>query len=102
MEDFPTFIQTGTHPIIVMKDSHPDRNASYHSDERFQHLHLTYSSEGHALTSDLVGTESYTLVRMAPSPRLSYLVTDQVPPLSRRAAVALTSILLDRMASTHI
>ena len=33
-----TSIQTGTHPIIVMEDSHPDRNTSYHSDERFQHL----------------------------------------------------------------
>ena len=36
-------------------------------------------SEGCALTSDLVGTKSYTLTRMAPSPRLSYLVTEQVP-----------------------
>ena len=95
-------IQTGTHPITVMEDSHPDKNTSYHSDERFQHLHLTYSSEGHALTSDLAGTKSYTLVRMAPSPRLSYLVTNQAPPLSLRVAVALTSVLLDRMASTHI
>ena len=65
-----------------MEDSHPDKNTSYHSDERFQHLHLTYSSEGHALTSDLVGTESYTLVKMAPSPRMSYLVMDQVYSLS--------------------
>ena len=55
-----------------------------------------------ALTSDLVGTKSYTLAIMAPNPRLSYLVTDQAPPLSRRVAVALTSILLDRMANTHI
>ena len=39
---------------------------------------------------------------MAPGPRLSYLVTDQVPPLSSRMAVSLTSVLLDRMASTHI
>ena len=59
-------------------------------------------SKGRALTSDLVGTKSYTLVRMAPSPRLSYLVTDQAPPFSRRMAVSLTYILLDRMASTHI
>ena len=58
--------------------------------------------EGLTLTSDLVGTESYTLVRMAPSPRLSYLVTDQVPPLSQRVEVALTYVLLDRMANTHI
>ena len=35
---------------------------------------------------------------MAPSPRLSYLVTDQVPPFSRRMAVALTSDLLVKMA----
>ena len=67
-----------------------------------QHLHLTYSLEGHALTSDLVGTKSYTLIRMAPSLGVSYLVTDQVPPLSWRVAVALTSDLLIRMASTHI
>ena len=80
-----------------MLESHPA-----HSDRIFLHLHLTYSSEGHALTSDLVGTESYTLVRMPPSLRLSYLVMDQVSPLSRRVAVAVTSILLDRMASTHI
>ena len=67
-----------------------------------QHSHLTYSSERHALTYDLVGTKSYTLIKMAPSPRMSYLVTDQVPPLSRRVAVALTSNLLIIMASTHI
>ena len=70
--------------------------------KRLQHLHLTYSSERHALTSDLVGTKSYTLMRMAPSHRLSYLVMNQVPPLSRRVVVALTSDLLVRMASTHI
>ena len=35
---------------------------------------------------------------MAPSPRLSYLVTDQVPPFSQRMVVALTSDLLIRMA----
>ena len=35
---------------------------------------------------------------MAPSPRLSYLVTDQVPPFSQRMAIALTSDLLSRMA----
>ena len=45
-------------------------------EEPIQHACL----EGRALTSDLVGTNSYILVRMAPSPRLSYLVTDQVPP----------------------
>ena len=80
----------------------PGWNHIRHNEEIFLHLHLTYSLEGNALTSDLAGTESYTLVRMAPSPRLSYLVTDQVPPLSWRVAVSLTSILLDRMASTHI
>ena len=62
-----------------------------------------------ALTSDLVGTESYTLVKMAPSPRLSYLVTEQVPPFSPRMEFALISDLvgnksytLTRMACTHI
>ena len=45
-------------------------------EEPIQHV----CSKGRALTYDLVGTKSYTLVRMAPSPRLSYLVTDQVPP----------------------
>ena len=71
--------------------SHQGQNHIRHTEERFC-----------ALTYDMVGTESYTLVRMAPSPRLSYLVTDQAPPLSLRVAVALTSVLLDRMASTHI
>ena len=70
---------------------------------------MTYLSEWHALTYDLVGTKSYTLIIMAPSPRLSYLVTDQVPPFSRRMAVALIpdlvgnkSYTLTRMACTHI
>ena len=35
---------------------------------------------------------------MVPSPRLSYLVTDQVPPSSQRMVVALTSDLLIKMA----
>ena len=39
---------------------------------------------------------------MAPSPRLSYLVTDQVPPFSQRMVVALTFDLLIKMASTRI
>ena len=85
-------------------ESHPS-----HNDGKALHLHLTWYepnptplSEGHVLTSELVGTKSYTLIRMAPSPRLSYLVMDQVPPLSWRVAVALTSVLLDRMANTHI
>ena len=81
---------------------HPGWNHIRHNEEIFLHLHLTYSSKGHALTSDLAGTESCTLVRMAPNPRLSYLVTDQVPPSSQRMAVALTSNLLVRMANTHI
>ena len=55
---------------------------TYLLERHAQHLDLTYSSKRHALTSDLVGTKSYTLIKMAPSPRLSYLVTDQVPPLS--------------------
>ena len=46
--------------------------------------------------------QSYSHIRMSPGPRLSYLVTDQVPPFSRRMAVSLTSVLLDRMAITHI
>ena len=58
--------------------------------------------EWNALTSDLEGTKSSTLVRKAPSPRLSYLVTDQAPPLSQRVVIALTSVLIDRMANTHI
>ena len=70
--------------------------------KRLQHLHLTYLSEMHALTSDLVGTKSYTLIIMAPSPRLSYLVTDEVHPFSQRMEVALTSDLLVRMDNTHI
>ena len=80
-----------------------------HNDGKALQLHLTWyepnptpSSEGHALTSDLVGIKSYTLVRMAPSPRLSYLVTNQVPPLSQGVEVSLTPDLLIRMASTHI
>ena len=67
------------------------------------------SLERLALTCDLEGTKSSTLARKAPSPRLSYLVMDQVPPFSRRMAVALISDLvgnksytLARMAYTHI
>ena len=88
---------------------HPGWNHIRHNEEIFLHLHLTYSSERHALTSDLVGTKSYTLIRMAPSPRLSYLVTDQVPPFSWRMEITLTSDLvgtksytLVKMACTHI
>ena len=78
-------------PLIMMGDSHPGRN---HICSQWWKIFV--------LTSNLVGTESYTLVRMAPSPWLSYMVTDHAPPLSRRVAIALTSILLDRMANTHI
>ena len=70
---------------------------------------MTYSSERHGLTSDLVGTKSYTLIKMAPNPRLSYLVIDKVPPFSWKMAVALISDLvgtksytLIRMTCTHI
>ena len=59
-------------------------------------------SQRRALTSDLVGTKSCTLVRMALSPRLIYLVIDQASPFSRRMAVVLTSVLLNIMSSTHI
>ena len=41
------FTQAGATSATMMEDSHPDKNTSYHSDERFQHLHLTYSSERH-------------------------------------------------------
>ena len=58
--------------------------------------------EWHALTSELEVTKSSTLIRKAPNPKLSYLVMDQVPPLSQRVEISLTSVLLDRMASTHI
>ena len=84
--------------------------------------------KGSALTYDLVGTKSYTLVRRActhiwpirnwilhpcqngPSPRLSYLVMDQVPPFSpRRMVVSLISDLVgnksytfSKKAYTHI
>ena len=44
-------------------------------------------SEGHALTSDLVRTKSYTLARMAPGTRLSYLVMDHVPALSQSGSL---------------
>ena len=84
--------------------------------KRLQHLYLTWketspppSPERLALTSDLEGTKSSTLSRKALNPKLSYLVTDQVPPFSQRMAVALISDLvgnksytLARMACTHI
>ena len=46
--------------------------------------------------------QSYHHIRMASSPRLSYLVTNQVPPFFRRMVVSLTYVLLDRMANTYI
>ena len=84
--------------------------------KRLQHLYLTWketspppSPERLALTSDLEGTESSHHDKMAPSPRLSYLVMDQVPPFSWRMEVALISDLVGnksytiaRMACTHI
>ncbi len=110
VEDFSTFIQTRTNPITVMKDSHPDKNQSYHSGGRFPALtsiqtrtHPITVMERLALTSDPTRTHLRSHIRMAPSPpRLSYMVTDHAPPLSRRVAISLTSVLLDRMASTHI
>ena len=120
VEDFSTYIwptrqkgpsiQTRTHPITVMEDSHPDKNQSYHSGGRFPALtsiqtrtHPITVMERLALTSDPTRTHLRSHIRMAPSPpRLSYMVTDHAPPLSRRVAIALTSVLLDRMASTHI
>ena len=62
-----------------------------------------------SLTSAMEGIESSHHDRMAPIPRLSYLVMDQVPPFSQRMAVALISDLvgnksytLARMTYTHI
>ena len=62
-----------------------------------------------ALTSDMEGTKSSHHDRMAPSSRLNYLVTDQVPPFSQRMAISLISYVvgnksytLTRMACTHI
>ena len=48
----------------------------------------------------MVGTKSYTLARMAPSPRVSYLVTDQVPPFSQRMGVSLISDLVGTKSYT--
>ena len=82
---------------------------SSHHRQKGLHSHLTWKElnpltmiEWPGLTSDMEGTEYSHHDRMAPSPRLSYLVMNQVPPLSQRVAVALTSFLLNRMASTHI
>ena len=100
--------QAGTTSATLMEDSQPGWNHNQHNDERTMFFpprsepHPPHGRKICALTSDLVGTESYTLVRMAPSPWLSYMVTDHAPPLSRRVAIALTSVLLDRMASTYI
>ena len=90
----------------------PARQNGYES----QHSYLTWKElnpltmiEWPTLTSDMEGTKSSHHERMAPSPILSYLVTDQVPPFSWRMAVAIISDLvgnksytLARMACTHI
>ena len=56
--------------------------------------------EGLALTSNHEGTHPSNHIRMAPSPQLRYLVTDQASNL--RMEVALISDLLIGMANTHI
>ena len=56
-------------------------------------LHLSYSIEWPALTSDMEGTKSFSHEQNG-----SALTSD----LLVRMAVALTSVLLDRMANTHI
>ena len=68
-----TFIQAGTHP------SHSDEKAIHLHPSMREHILLTVM-EGLALTSDHEGTHPSNHIRMAPSPRLSYLVIDQVPP----------------------
>ena len=87
-----------------------------HHHQKGLHSHLTWKelnpltmTECPALTSNMEGTKSSHHDRMAPSPRLSYLVTDQVPPFSQRMAVALVSGLVGNkpytltiMAFTHI
>ena len=50
----------------------------------------------------MVGTKFYTLIRMTPSPILSYLVMDQVPPFSRIMAITLTSDLVGTKSYTLI
>ena len=88
--------------ISLISDQHMIEERLYTYIWHIQGTNISTCSKRRALTSHLVGTKSYTLIRMAPSPRLSYLVIDQVPPFSRRMAVALTSVLLNRMASTQI
>ena len=69
---------------------HPGWNTSYHNDEMALHLHppkwehiLLTMMEGLALISDHEETHGNNHIRMPPSPpRLSYLVTDLVPPFS--------------------
>ena len=89
-----TFIQEGTHP------AHSDEKALHLHSSRREHILLTVM-KGPALTSIQEGrhpahsdgrdcthiwscrNQSYSHIRMAPSPpRLSYLVTNQVPPFS--------------------
>ena len=70
---------TSTH-----KGTHPNNN-----DGRALHLHPpmrehspTTRMEGLALISAHEGTHPNSHIRMPPSPRLSYMVTNQVPPFS--------------------
>ena len=108
----------GTNPTITSERPnthihHHDRTQLISSMKRLNTYIWPTHQKGTTLTSDLLvrkactqiwscRNQSYTHIRMAPSPRLSYLVTDQVPPFSQRMLVALTSDLLIRMASTHI
>ena len=56
-------------------------------------LHLSYSTEWPALTSDMEGTKSFSHEKNG-----SGLTSDLVVKMT----IALTYFLLDRMASTHI
>ena len=46
----------GTHPTTLMEDSYPDRNTSYHSDKRFQHLYLVLREHIPAVTPERLCT----------------------------------------------
>ena len=52
---------------------------------------MTYSSEWHALTSDLVGTNPTVTSEWPPVPDLDFLVTNQVPPFSQSIESTLIS-----------
>ena len=86
----------------MIEERHSTYIWSTHDRRKAQHLYLsnTWSKKGSALTFIQAGTHSTTMmkgltlisdhegthpnnhIRMAPSPWLSYLVTDQVPPFS--------------------